>query len=93
MKKHVIAVHEKAKPFKCEDCNKEFSKKLSYTVHMRSACGTKSKCFKCDICGNKFTTNASRVIHMNAVHKGLKPYMSFMPNNFCLPKSCQATYK
>ena len=36
MTKHVVSVHEKKKPFKCEICDKGFSQKHKMKIHVAS---------------------------------------------------------
>ena len=41
--------HAGERPFKCEDCGKEFKSKSELTVHLRIHTGEKP--FHCEICG------------------------------------------
>ena len=56
--RHVIGVHEKKKPHKCEKCNKTYSQKSHLNEHI-STFHENIKKFACDICDKKFTEKKS----------------------------------
>ena len=53
LKRHVLAVHEGIKEFKCEICDKAFSQKSHKNSHMENVHeGIRN--FYCDLCENKY---------------------------------------
>ena len=47
--KHIREVHEQAKKFHCEFCDKKFKRNSDLTIHL-DALHAKSDQYKCDIC-------------------------------------------
>jgi len=56
--------------YQCQYCNKAFSKKSSFTGHMRAHTGNKP--YKCDICKEAFIQQVHLTKHM--MTHGVKPY-------------------
>ena len=71
LKQHAI-VHTYAKSFKCEQCDKCFTRKSNLTTHMLIHSGWKS--FQCDICERNFTPNGHLKWHSLLTHTKQKPH-------------------
>ena len=67
MKRHVTAVHENKKPFKCEICDYSFSQKGGLEQHV-AAIHEKKKLYKCDICDKEFTLKQNMSRHVASIH-------------------------
>ena len=50
------------RPFKCEECGREFNHRSHFNNHLRIHTGVKP--FKCDICEKDFSRKASLRYHM-----------------------------
>ncbi|XP_059181300.1 zinc finger protein 664-like [Centropristis striata] len=59
------------KPFGCDECGKRFTRKDSWSLHMRAHKGEKP--FGCDVCGKRFTVKGHLNLHMRT-HTGEKPF-------------------
>ncbi|XP_047208478.1 zinc finger protein 3 homolog [Girardinichthys multiradiatus] len=69
--RHVDESHTGQKAFKCFECNKEFARKDSLTLHLRVHTGEKPH--RCPFCGKFFTQTSNLRVHMRK-HTGEKPY-------------------
>ena len=72
MNKHVVSVHERKKPFKCEICDYSCAQKRSLNIHV-AAVHEGNKPFKCDQCSYSSVNKSQLKVH-KAVHEGKKPY-------------------
>ena len=66
-------IHERKKPFKCDNCDKSFRQKAHLQRHVASVHeGIKS--FQCNDCAKYFTTKRSMCDHIATVHELKKPF-------------------
>ena len=72
-RKHITAVHDKMKPYKCPKCDKHFAQKGHIGGHIR-AVHEKIKSKQCPSCDYRCTTNGQIKSHIIAIHEGIKPY-------------------
>ena len=70
---HIILVHEKRKPLKCEICGQGFVMKNLLKIHIENVHEGKKPNI-CEICGAAFSLKTSLRIHIDGVHKGKKPF-------------------
>ncbi|XP_065582108.1 zinc finger protein 813-like isoform X2 [Artemia franciscana] len=63
--------HKGEKPFKCDVCDKTFSKAAKLNAHQRVHTGEKP--FKCDICDKTFSQACNLNTHLR-LHTGEKPF-------------------
>lgn len=56
------------RPFKCEQCGREFNHRSHFNNHLRIHTGEKP--FKCEICDKDFSRKASLRYHMKVHNKG-----------------------
>ena len=66
-------MHEKAKPYKCETCEKCFSRKVYLVSHIQSV-HAKVKPYKCNICDKCFQCQSNLKNHIRCVHEKAKPF-------------------
>ena len=71
MDKHISAVHEGKKPFKCTICDKSFGRKSHMELHI-SAVHEEKKPFKCLLCTEGFTRKDNMQKHISLVHESEK---------------------
>ena len=57
-----MKIHKERKSFKCEYCQKEFTRNEGLTEHLRIHTGEKP--FKCELCGKTFTQSSNLSSHM-----------------------------
>ena len=69
LKKHVSAVHERKKQFKCGICDASFGLKSSLNRHVATV-HEERKMFKCDICNATFGQKGHMNLHIAKVHEG-----------------------
>ncbi|KAG5892485.1 hypothetical protein JTB14_015395 [Gonioctena quinquepunctata] len=69
--RHDKAVHKNVKPFKCEVCDKEFTRESSRKEHTCSSSSSIDKKFECQICHKMMSTKMSLRSHMH-LHSKLK---------------------
>ena len=68
MDKHISAVHEGKKPFKCSICDKSFGRKSHMELHI-SAVHEEKKPFECLLCKEGFTRKENMQKHISSVHE------------------------
>ena len=59
------------KPFHCEECNKDFRARSTFTIHMKSHLGTKNAV--CEMCGKRFIQWSDLRKHKRT-HTGERPF-------------------
>ncbi|XP_054832507.1 zinc finger protein 721-like [Eublepharis macularius] len=64
--------HTGAKPYKCSECGKSFSRSTNLLVHERTHTGEKP--YECSDCGRSFTHSSNLRAH-EKIHTGDKPYV------------------
>ncbi|XP_065225744.1 zinc finger protein 701-like [Planococcus citri] len=74
LKRHIMAVHEKLKPFSCAECGKSFSRKQNMRIHiLQEHISKRHYPFVCSICDRKFACKS----HLNRhtiLHENPKPF-------------------
>lgn len=71
LKKHVEIVHDKRKPFLCNTCGHESSRKAMLDLHLRTHTGEKP--YRCDMC-NYMASDHNTLRRHRMRHTGEKPY-------------------
>merc|ERR1712136_335152 len=71
LKLHKRRVHQKEKPFACENCGKRFFNKGALDNHVNRCKGIKP--YKCDECGKCFSAPADVRVHKQSHSEG-RPY-------------------
>ncbi|XP_021961384.1 zinc finger protein 83 [Folsomia candida] len=66
-----LASHTKEKPFRCDQCEKQFSAKSNLNLHKRIHTSN-PKWYKCDECGQAFSHKHHLTRHQKTVHRKLK---------------------
>ncbi len=69
LRKHIKAIHEKAREHICPHCNKAFSQRFTLKEHI-SAKHTKGYEHKCALCHRQFAHKTNFTRHMKTVHAG-----------------------
>lgn len=70
-KKEHEKTHMTEKPFNCDICQKNFSRKMGLITHLKTHLGLKE--FECKYCGKLFTQNGNLKIH-ERIHTSNHPY-------------------
>ena len=73
LQRHIKAVHEKLKPYNCDQCKTSFSQNGHLQTHIRDV-HEKLKPYNCEKCEYKCSQNRDLQKHIQAVHEKLKPY-------------------
>lgn len=72
MKEHILCSHVGLKPFKCDQCDKAFTRKYHLERHMEMHAGTKN--FQCEYCGKEFGTKGNLIAHVKRIHLQIKEF-------------------
>ena len=75
LKSHILTVHEKKKPYKCTYCDKEFSHRQSFILHVKNIICQRRIYFKCDFCDDGFSFKQDMLNHIESVHKEKPNFM------------------
>lgn len=70
-KSHMLT-HENISSFKCNKCDKTFTKKLSLKRHLKGHTKKLRSLFKCHVCDKTFTEKSSLQRHLNGHTKKLQ---------------------
>ena len=73
LKDHINQIHEKNFKFKCDKCDKGFSKTNQLQTHIL-AVHEKLKPYTCEICGKSYTQTSGLYLHTRKAHEGKKEY-------------------
>ena len=73
LRKHVMSVHEKLKPYKCEICDKSFAAVGNLNSHV-SLVHEKSAQVQCTLCGKTYTNQKVLEKHIEEVHLKIRKY-------------------
>lgn len=73
LRRHILT-HTKAKPHKCGECGKCFTRQDSLTRHHKSI-HTKESKYKCDFCSKTYTRHCGLLRHIQAVHDKTKCFV------------------
>ena len=68
MNRHLVLVHEKKKPFKCDICNYSCFQKCEIEKHQELV-HEKKKPLRCDICDYSFFSKSSMKIHVESLNE------------------------
>ena len=69
---HIQTVHEKMRPFKCQQCNKSFTCKRNLQYHIQIDHEKIIKPFKCQQCVKSFSSKRYLQLHIQTVHEDSK---------------------
>ena len=75
--RHIVSVHKKKKPSKCNSCPKAFAREDNLKAHMNlSNCTSQKKEYllACHICSKRFTKACHVRVHISSVHEKNKPF-------------------
>ncbi|XP_063441644.1 zinc finger protein 773-like [Mytilus trossulus] len=92
MKEHILSLHAGVKPFKCDQCDKMFTRKYHLERHLMMHAGTKD--YQCEYCGKEFSTKGNLLSHVRRVHLQIKEYTcGVCQKGFFSPKDLQTHFK
>ena len=74
LKSHVETAHEGQKPFKCPNCDADFTNEISMKKHYSMKHKEKEKTFKCSTCFETFRLKSDLAKHNVTVHGMKKPH-------------------
>jgi uncharacterized Zn-finger protein len=73
LQSHINAVHQKIRPFECDQCQKTFSRKYNLNLHIQSNCKNLKKKYKCNECEKSFEKKKYLKRHVDRIHLKIKP--------------------
>jgi uncharacterized Zn-finger protein len=74
LNKHIKAIHEGLRPYKCEQCDDaSFKSRDNLNVHVRYK-HEEQKPFACEICGLQFKEKGNLDKHVKTVHENQRPH-------------------
>ena len=71
LEQHIISVHNKEERYRCDLCERGFSRKDYYQIHVRTV-HEGSKPYNCDHCGSSYGQMGDMYRHVRKVH-GIEP--------------------
>ena len=74
LQRHIIAVHEHKRDFKCQECQLKFGLKIALTAHIKRIHNETSKEYQCQTCQAKFFTRSELKKHIERVHHNKKTH-------------------
>ena len=74
LRKHVKAIHEKLKQYKCKYCDKLYGYSTHLSVHIKTHEDGKIKRYSCHICLKTFGTNQAMNLHIRYIHENMKDH-------------------
>ena len=69
LKTHILSIHEKVKPYKCEICDYKCLTMEILKIHLISF-HKGMKPFKCNICEYEFSSKYTLNNHVSTIHEG-----------------------
>lgn len=72
LKQHMRTVHDKERPFQCEQCTASFGQRNHLTQHVLVV-HERQKLFKCDACGTSFSNRGNLNQHVRRKHSTAAP--------------------
>ena len=85
LKAHIIGIHDKARPFQCDQCDYRSAYPGSLKVHIKAVHRTE-KPYKCEQCNYSTVVISTLKNHINNVHNKQKPFKCMMCD-YCTSES------